>query len=100
MLTVVLLLLHVPWQVDCFAINKEICYAEGREALLQLVEEKGRDFNAINVATCLNRSVAQQPVFQSRHYTGTVPMGQHVRATILLLVWEGSRGCPSGSTGP
>jgi hypothetical protein len=62
MLTAVLLLHHVPWQVDCFAINKEICYAEGREALLQLVEEKGRDFNAVNVATCLNRSVGERPV--------------------------------------
>jgi hypothetical protein len=43
---------------NCFAINKEICDAEGREALLQLVEEKGRDFDAVNVATCLNRSVS------------------------------------------
>jgi hypothetical protein len=44
---------------NCFAINKEICAAEGREALLQLVEEKGRNFDAVNVATCLNRSVGK-----------------------------------------
>jgi hypothetical protein len=44
-------------QVNPFAINKELCDAKGCEALLRLVEAKGRDFNAVNVATCLNRSV-------------------------------------------
>jgi hypothetical protein len=46
-------------QINNFAINKEICAAEGRDVLLELVEEKGRDFNAVNVATCLNRSVGK-----------------------------------------
>jgi GTPase Era involved in 16S rRNA processing len=37
-------------------LNKRICAAEGdREALLRLVAEEGPAFDAVNVATCLNR---------------------------------------------
>jgi hypothetical protein len=37
-------------------LNKRICAAEGdREALLRLVAEEGPGFDAVNVATCLNR---------------------------------------------
>jgi hypothetical protein len=38
-------------------LNNQIRDADGREALLGLVESKGGLFDATNVATCLNRSV-------------------------------------------
>ena len=39
-----------------WGLNKRICAAEGdREALLRLVAEEGSGFDAVNVATCLNR---------------------------------------------
>lgn len=42
-------------QIDCFAINAELVNAGSRTKLLQLVEDKGRHFDAVNVSTCLNR---------------------------------------------
>jgi hypothetical protein len=39
-----------------WALNTLICDAEGnREALLGLVAKRGEEFDAVNVATCLNR---------------------------------------------
>jgi hypothetical protein len=36
-------------------LNNQIRDADGREALLGLVESRGHLFDAINVATCFNR---------------------------------------------
>ena len=42
-------------QVNNAALNNQMRDAEGREALLRFVEDKGGLFDTINVATCLNR---------------------------------------------